>query len=707
MGASEHVLLRDMLGRFLLGSEQALLPFGPGPADVSPPMKYLLPSLLTLGLLLGGLTVADPAEASTAYTGRMGFGMDAGSISAQTNAGAKPDYAMLWVGPWNLASGWSGTNNQLSQLRSAGVTPVIQFYYWGDDMSPSCFENGCWSSLHNVWKSQSEWHRLAQQLRTNVNNQMDGRAVVIVMETEFNKGDMQTYKPFDKALADKSIYLKNNIPNSKTVLGLGTWNTKAWSTWTQAAAANDYIGVQAMRGSTRDTLTSYLNLYEATLSGARTAQSMFNKPVFITDIALSSYPSSTYEKYQADALKKFFTGKADLKKAGVHAMLYRAWYDHPTKDTKNYYGEAERHFGVAKPSSGSWKPAAKVWVDGLKAERTTTTTSTLSAKFTPSTSVNEWWVDVKVDASKSLSRVDVRVNGGSWIQLDKTSWGSWAKSTHAPKGSAVEFRATATDGSRATSSTYTWLSSSSSTSTTSYAPKFTVQSNVNEWWVDVKVEATKVSRVDVRVNSGSWIALEKTSWGTWAKSVKAPKGSAVEFRAHDGSGNTATSSTYTWLSSSSSSSTSTSTSTPSLTAKFTPSTSVNEWWVDVKVDANKKLSSVDARVNGGSWVKLDATSWGGPQGLHRGVPRNSHRRRTCHIREVHLARLRLLRELHPPQPVERLVGRGGGEGLRARDARRRLRRRKELHTTRCHELGDMGQILPRPEGHEDPVQGHR
>ncbi len=70
---------------------------------------------------------------------------------------------------------------------------------------------------------------------------------------------------------------------------------------------------------------------------------------------------------------------------------------------------------------------------------------------------NEWWVQVDVTATGgTLAGVDARVNAGAWVALTKQSWGSWAKSIHAPPGATVEFRARATDGSTDVSTASRW-----------------------------------------------------------------------------------------------------------------------------------------------------------------------------------------------------------------------------------------------------------
>jgi PKD repeat protein len=296
------------------------------------------------------------------------FGMDAGSVATQAAAGAKPDYGTFWIGPWTLTSGWGGPDAQLDAMRSAGVTPAIHFYYWGDDISPTCVENGCWSSLHNAQKDQAHWQMLADQLVAHLNSKMQGKPVLVFLETEFNKGSVATYEPLDGYLAAKADQIHAGYPAAKVVMALGNWGQSAWPTWDRTAAASDYVGVQGMRGSTRQSATDYQTLYEMTVAGAKTAKADFGKPVVVQDAALSSYPEPDWLSLQRDELKQFFDSRAELHSAGVEALIYRSWKDSPTMDTANWYGEAERHWGLAWPD-GTMKPAGQVWVDGVKAER--------------------------------------------------------------------------------------------------------------------------------------------------------------------------------------------------------------------------------------------------------------------------------------------------------------------------------------------------
>ncbi|HET6397955.1 MAG TPA: hypothetical protein VFH47_00185 [Candidatus Thermoplasmatota archaeon] len=427
-------------------------------------MNKLATAFVSLAVLLGAAVLAAPAEASTAGTGALKFGMDAQSVSKQSAAGAKPDYGTLWIGPWTLTTGWAGPNAELLKLKNAGVTPVVHLYYWGDDISPSCIESGCWSSLHKTQKTQAGWQKLTDQLGANLRATMGGKPVVVILETEFNKANMNGYETFDGQLATKAKQVRAAYPAAQVVLGLGNWNSAAWGTWDRAAAASDMIGLQGMRGSTRDSTTSAYGLYEATLAGAKAAQTKFGKPVFITDIAVSSYPTSTWAAIQESVIKEFFANLGPLKAAGVRALVYRAWVDDPTMDLANYYGTAERHWGFVT-SAGVQKATAKAWVSGVQKERAspatggttaTTTTGTFTATFTPTSKGNDWWLETKVSSTQTVTKVDARVNGGAWTSLPKTSYGTWAKSVHAPDGAKVEFRATSSTGAVSNVQAFTW-----------------------------------------------------------------------------------------------------------------------------------------------------------------------------------------------------------------------------------------------------------
>lgn len=297
------------------------------------------------------------------------FGMDAGSLAEQRAAGFDPDYATLWLGPWTLVHGWGGPDRTLERLVREGVTPAVHLYYWGDDISPACLQNGCWSSLHDVRKDPAGWQRLVEETVDHFNETLDGAPVLVLLESEFNKADVATYEPLDAALAEKARFIQRAYPPATVVISLGNWNHAAWSTWDRAAAAADAIGIQAIRASTRDTLGSTIGLYNATSEGVWTLSAMFRQPIVLQDISVSSYPEPAYLEVQAKALDRLFDGLPELERMGVDTVLYRSWFDTPSMSTENYFGIAERYWGVVSYPDRVPKPAMEVWLDGVADER--------------------------------------------------------------------------------------------------------------------------------------------------------------------------------------------------------------------------------------------------------------------------------------------------------------------------------------------------
>lgn len=303
----------------------------------------------------------------------MKFGLDADSHQQQEAAGLTPDYQVLWVGVWNLQKGWRDTDAQLRRLHEANLTPAIQFYYWGDDMAPSCLQqSGC------AGKDLAGWTRLRQELAHHLQTNLHGDPVLVVLETEFNKGSVAHLESLDEALALQATELKRSYPGATVVLGLGAWNPSAWGTWDRAAAASDAIGLQALQGfpatvpgtapGTTAPGTAAGTLFNATVAHARTARAVFGLDVVLDDVAVASASGPAGAEAQRRDLAAFVAGMPALHEAGVTTMLYRAYVDNPSMGLDNYFGEAERHFGLATVS-GELKPAGQLWVQAIQAQR--------------------------------------------------------------------------------------------------------------------------------------------------------------------------------------------------------------------------------------------------------------------------------------------------------------------------------------------------
>jgi len=211
-----------------------------------------------------------------------------------------------------------------------------------------------------------------------------------------------------------------------------------------------------------------MNVDEKVLSTATYAKSTFGKPSILHDLALSSYPSSTWESKQRDEVKAIVARSPEYASAGLVAVVWRMYKDDP--DMTGYFGAAEKYWGM-KRADGSNKPAWDAWIGGIKAYRSgasvstsstttptsTTTTATASSAFDASFSsvkVAKWWQETKVSGTQTIAGVDIRVDGDAWKALTYRSWGAWAGSTEVDWGEKVEFRARASDGSTDVSSAY-------------------------------------------------------------------------------------------------------------------------------------------------------------------------------------------------------------------------------------------------------------
>ena len=306
-------------------------------------------------------TPPGPAVAPGPAPDAMRFGLDVDSLELQAAAGLRLDYATIWIGVWNLEKGWLVPEERLAAMRAAGVTPAVQLYYWGDDMSPSCFETGC------NGKTVEGWDRLARELVDRLQAGLDGGPALLILETEFNKASVARYEPLDALLAEKAAWLKGAYPAARIVLGFGDWNLPAWETWDRAAAASDAMGLQALAGASGHGAPKG-TLFEATLAGAQRLHDLYGKPVVLGDVAVASAPDPATPATQAAALDPFLGRLDELRDAGVEAILYRSLTDSPGVPLGNFFGEAERHFGLAT-AGGALKPAGEAWLAAIRSER--------------------------------------------------------------------------------------------------------------------------------------------------------------------------------------------------------------------------------------------------------------------------------------------------------------------------------------------------
>lgn len=327
--------------------------------------------LLITGMLAASLLAVALAPAAEAPGGAwpMRFGSDRASVAALTSLGIRPDYGQFWAGVWNERSGWASLGTAADQLADQGVIPVIEWWYWGDDISRACVTNGCMDRYQGLWKDRAHWRSDAIALANALHNGLQGRAGIVIIESEFNKNDIQTWETFDGYLAEHARIFRERAPELRLALGFGNWNSQYWGTFDRAVAAMNKTAFQTMRASTRDSVTGYLGAVDAIADATSRLRATFpGKAVLLHDLALSSYTEPTWAVHQEDVVQTLFLRVGSLRSAGLEGIIYRALNDNPNANPANYYGQAERHWGL-RHADGSPKIALNDWVEGVRAVR--------------------------------------------------------------------------------------------------------------------------------------------------------------------------------------------------------------------------------------------------------------------------------------------------------------------------------------------------
>jgi hypothetical protein len=324
----------------------------------------------------GGRRVADKirlafftalcAVAAAPASAQVKFGFDADSVAKARKLGMPVAYASAWAGSWNQKWGWKDVERKLRAAKDAGAVPVVQWWYWGDDISPNCVEHGCTDRYEGIKKDKANWMRLSNELADLIVNVMGpDSGTLVITETEFNKNGIENYEPFDGYLAEQAdIFHARRL---KVVLGFGNWGRSQWKNFDRAVASADLLGAQILQSSVRDAST-YLSGADMLLQGARYNRQTFKKPTFVTDFAFSSYPEPSYLNDQDTVVREVFARMDEFRAAGVQGMIWRMLVDDPAFDTANYHGEAERHWGLLH-ADGSAKPAFTPFLNGMLTEK--------------------------------------------------------------------------------------------------------------------------------------------------------------------------------------------------------------------------------------------------------------------------------------------------------------------------------------------------
>ena len=215
---------------------------------------------------------------------------------------------------------------------------------------------------------------------------------------------------------------------------------------------------------------------------------------------------------------------------------------------------------------------------------------------------NNYWVETNaapVDNDGAITAVDARINNGTWQNLPRTSWGSYALGLAVATGSTVEFRARNAAGAVSLSEGYRWSSTPTLIVSSAFAASFSPTLGSLSF-IGASVTANKpITRVEARINAGTWFALAQTGTYAWGLSRSVTSGSMVDFRATANTGEQVTSAQYSWPGGTQS----------GFVATFS-NVHGNAWWLETTISANQSVAGADVRLNGGLWRAMARTSWG-------------------------------------------------------------------------------------------------
>lgn len=284
------------------------------------------------------------------------FGSNIDALDYESETNWHPEYTLAWAGQWMQTDpyGWQTFNGWIESISAADSTPVILWYYWGNDTTQEKIENGFGD------KSVDDWKNMTSQMGDSITNIMGERGAIVVLEPEFNKYGTENYTAMNQHFIDLTNILHEKNSNIKVVIGFGNWNSEKWADFSDAVNAADMIGYQGVAKYPDQSQDDYATLVENSISASDYMQRTFpGKPIIWYDFAASSSPEPDFYFVQQQSIQSVFDNLERLEDAGTDIIMYRHFMD-----VVEYNTPGERHWGFVHPD-GQRKPAYETWVSGI------------------------------------------------------------------------------------------------------------------------------------------------------------------------------------------------------------------------------------------------------------------------------------------------------------------------------------------------------
>jgi len=258
-------------------------------------------------------------------------------------------HAMWVTRDWEPA--WFG-RYELKALHEAGLTPVLLFYYFGDDVSQETVT--AHYDRYRVWLQAALGH-----LSSDI-------PVLVVLEPEFNNvppnGDahVKGWAPFAELMIQSAAEVRRFLPKAR--VGICPGDYRAYDLWGILGPVSkhmDFLAFQELWASTRQNWMSehHQDVTEFALLFTTYLRVVYERPVLLAYLGVSSYDEgakSDWEKVQAKVWSDLADDIDRFRANGLFGVLAFAWYDDPTH--KGYFGPAETHWGLVE-RTGRRKPA--------------------------------------------------------------------------------------------------------------------------------------------------------------------------------------------------------------------------------------------------------------------------------------------------------------------------------------------------------------
>lgn len=261
--------------------------------------------------------------------------------------GFKPTSLTHWI---TRLTQWKWESPQrLQACHRAGFTPVVSYWYFGDEITPKYVQENKEKYFEDIEKHLIPYLQSVPE-------------VTVLLEPEFNKNGIERWPEWNNVASKAIKMIKDAVPGAHVGLILGNWsgadNQAFYDLIRPAVMLSDFVGFQDMV-STFETSIMFDPAHHPAQRSIQLAKSLseeFNKPLYIGYLAFSSYRG--WDEKQASFLHQINKNMPIYAALGVFGIGYFSLFD--DREHHGWFSEAEYHFGLLKVN-GEQKLAARVW----------------------------------------------------------------------------------------------------------------------------------------------------------------------------------------------------------------------------------------------------------------------------------------------------------------------------------------------------------